>query len=367
MVLAGIFGAPMAAGRAARPAPGLAAASRPIAFEENKGQSDASIRFTSRTRSYSLFLTDREAVLGLPSSSQLLRMEFLGASPLTEIHGENEQTARTYYARPGGQSLVSAPRFARTRYSGLYRGIDAVFHGNDGQVQFDFEVAPGADPGSIRLAFTGAESVATARTGELIVKVAGQVLRLKKPVLYQDVAGERRIVRGGYVLIDNRTVAFHTARYDRSIPLVIDPTIAYATYLGSPADERVIAVEANAAGEAYVFGATMDRGNFPATTPGLGRLSAASEYLFRLEVQPERHRPDLFGCAAGHRAADWTNPLRRDDAGALRRGQRRLPEHRRFLRQDAAANQRGAVWRRHDFDHAAHGARGVSARAGGEG
>lgn len=280
MVLAGASGAPIAAARRSA-TPAIAhAADRPLAFEENKGQSDAAIKFTSRTRTYSLSLTDRAAMLGLADSSQVLRMEFLGAAPLTTVVGEDQQRATTYYARSGGQPLVAAPRFARTRYSGLYRGIDAVFHGNDGQVQFDFEVAPGADPGAIRLAFAGADRVAAAKTGELLITIGGQVLRLKRPVLYQEVAGKRRSVRGGYVLVDDRTVGFHTGGYDRSIPLVIDPTIAYSTYLGSPADERIIAVEANAAGEAYVFGATMDRLNFPATTPGVGRLSGASEYCF---------------------------------------------------------------------------------------
>lgn len=274
------FIAPLAAGsrvqsraneRIGRPRPA-------VAFEANAGETDPQVRLLARAPGYTMFLGEHSATLALNGVSHPLTLAFAGASGSATVRGDQPRTATTYFAQRGTGELLSAAHFERARYDGLYPGIAAVFHGDRDRIQFDFEVAPGGDPAAIALSFGGADTVSVARSGELVIAIDGATVRLKRPFIYQDAGGARRQVRGGFVLRDGQ-VGFHVGGYDRSRPLVIDPTIEYATYLGSPGNERIVSIAADAAGDAYVFGATTDRLDFP-TTSAVGRLTGVPEYCF---------------------------------------------------------------------------------------
>src|SRR6185369_10124350 len=127
---------------------------------------------------------------------------------------------------------TNVPSFAKVRYASVYPGIDLVYYGNQSQLEYDFVVAPGADPRSIRMRFQGAKSVRISDAGDLLVDDMIQ----KRPVLYQD--GPRREVAGHYVLLGRNTVGVRVGAYDRSRPLVIDPVLSYLSYMGGTGGDR---------------------------------------------------------------------------------------------------------------------------------
>ena len=113
--------------------------------------------------------------------------------------------------------------------------MDLVYYGNQGQLEYDFIVAPGADPSLVTLAFEGAREVHIDARGELVLGVEGGEVRQHKPVAYQEVAGVKQEVVGRYVMKGTRQVGFRVAAYDPSRPLIIDPVLVYSTYLGGSA------------------------------------------------------------------------------------------------------------------------------------
>src|SRR5205807_6174322 len=128
--------------------------------------------------------------------------------------------------------------------------------------------APGADPGRIRLAFRGAERAALDASGALVLRAGDGALRLPAPSIYQEVAGHRRAVRGGYVVLRGDAlsplrIGFRLRRYDHRRPLIIDPTFAWVksfggsqTLEGAPLTQAVHGVAADALGTASVTGWT---------------------------------------------------------------------------------------------------------------
>lgn len=98
------------------------------------------------------------------------------------------------------QWLTRVPTFAGVRYAEVYEGIDVAYHGNEGALEYDFIVAPGADPAAIRLAFEGTDRISVDGRGELVIGIAGGELRQRRSVLYQEIGGRRREVDGGYAL-----------------------------------------------------------------------------------------------------------------------------------------------------------------------
>src|SRR5213078_629571 len=161
---------------------------------------------------------------------------------------------------------TNGPTYAKVHYRAVYPGIDLVYYGNQRQLEYDFMVAPGADPNRIVLGFQGAERLEINAEGELVLHAAGEVIRQRVPVIYQEINGVRTKIEGRYVLKDAHRVGFQVAAYDQSRPLVIDPTLVYSTYLGGSGGEAGGVIAVGAAGAAYVTG-TIGSTDSP-TTPG---------------------------------------------------------------------------------------------------
>ena len=161
------------------------------------------------------------------------------------------------------------PTYGKVRYSGVYPGIDLVYYGNSGRLEYDFVVAPGASTKPIHLRFEGAKTLRLDRDGNLAVGSRGGQIGFEKPTIYQVREGKREAVRGSFKLERNREIGFTVDAYDHSRPLVIDPILSYATYLGgsgSPGDYGA-AVVVDGTGSAYVAGYTYSS-DFPlAGTP----------------------------------------------------------------------------------------------------
>src|SRR6266705_4073769 len=228
----------------------------PLSFEANYGQADPQVKFLSRGRGYTLFLTSTETVLvlregasarnvggGLPAakrergkalSGTVLRMTFVKANPAPAVAGVGELPGKSNYfvGNDPKKWRVNVPTYARVRYEDLYPGIDLVYYGNQRQLEYDFVVRPAADPRRIALVFRGAQRLEVDPQGDLVLHTAAGAIRQRKPIIYQEVAGRRVEIRGDYVLGDGQRVGFHVAAYDTSLPLIIDPVLSYSTYLG---------------------------------------------------------------------------------------------------------------------------------------
>ena len=258
----------------------------PLSFESNDGQQDRQVKFLSRGSGYNLFLTNREAVLVLTKSekpaaasakkatlsqkpkrqSTVLRTKLVAANPAAKVTAEQELPGKVNYfiGNDPEKWRSDVATYAIVRYEQVYPGIDLVYYGNQRQLEYDFVVAPGADPARIRLSLAGGQNMRVDGQGQLVVQTAHGAVRWNKPLIYQKVDGMRRAVKGKYVLRRGHEIGFQVAAYDTARPLVIDPTLVYSTYLGGGNTDEGHGIAVDAAGNAYVTGFT-DSTNFPTT------------------------------------------------------------------------------------------------------
>ena len=346
----------------------------PLSFEVNQGQTDPQVKFLSRGQGYALFLTGDEALLALRKSSvvsgqssagtrqnpsvaptfrsaraglksgatrsvgkpttengprttsSILRMKLVGANTKAAVTGGEELPGKSNYfiGNDPKKWRTNVPTYAKVRYKSVYPGVDLVYYGNQGgQLEYDFVVAPGADPSQIKLSFAGAKRMRVdAASGDLVLKVGDDDVRFHKPTVYQpavaavhalecgsllplcapqlaagfsggrdagaiDAAPEASFRRGKrqqaaalqsglrpqiarldgtFVVASDNEVAFRVAGYDPKRPLVIDPVLSYSTYLGGSSYDYGGGIAVDSAGNAYVAGSTGST-DFPTLNP----------------------------------------------------------------------------------------------------
>jgi len=183
-----------------------------LRFEPNRGQTDARVDYVSRANGYTLFLTPTAAVLaplghestasGLPTEPNL-RLELVGANPAVHAaEGLDELPGRSNYLLGADPTRwqFNIPNYARVRYEGVYRGIDLVYYGNQRRLEYDFVVAPGADPRAIRLRLAGAGRVYLNSSGDVVSRGSDGEVVLNAPAVYQELGGVKHVVRGRYAL-----------------------------------------------------------------------------------------------------------------------------------------------------------------------
>jgi hypothetical protein len=224
----------------------------PLAFEVNQGQAPSPVDFLARGNGYTLDLTAQDAHLDLGGTTLDLRL--VGASPSSSATGLDPLLTKTNYLVGSDPSEwhTNIPNFGRVEYQNVYPGVNLVYYGNQGQLEYDFVVAPGADPNVIKLSIQGAQSITLDAQGNLVLHTAGGDVTEQAPVVYQDIGGVRQSVAGKFVLEGN-TVGFQVGAYDPSRPLVIDPTLSYATYIGGSGG-YMNAIAVDSTGAAYVTG-----------------------------------------------------------------------------------------------------------------
>ncbi|HEX8408137.1 MAG TPA: SBBP repeat-containing protein [Thermoanaerobaculia bacterium] len=241
----------------------------PFTFERNDGQTHRSVQYLARGAGYTAYLAGSETVLVLDDErgNRAVRMKLAGANRNARLTGVEPQAARSNYLIGSDPKSWqrNVPHYAKVRYDGVYRGIDAVFYGNERRLEFDFVVAPGANPRAIAMQFDGADVMHVDAAGDLVLEVGGRELRQHKPVAYQQFGGERRDVTASYVLT-GRGVGFRFGAYDRTQPLVVDPVITYSSYLGGDYYDMGYGIAVDGAGNTYVTGRAASN-DFP-TTPG---------------------------------------------------------------------------------------------------
>ncbi|HEX8119032.1 MAG TPA: SBBP repeat-containing protein, partial [Pyrinomonadaceae bacterium] len=244
-----------------------------LGFEANRGQTENSVDFIARGAGYALFLKSSEAVFVLKnqkaaSQPKVLRMKLVGSDASATAVGADELEGKTNYlvGDDPSQWRTGVPTYGRVRYAGVYEGVDLVYYGNQRQLEYDFRVAPGADPRALGLKFEGADKVELDANGDLLLKLGEEVVRQPKPFAYQETAGARREVEAAYAVGADGLVRFAVGGYDPARALVIDPVLVYSTFLGGSEGDNAIAVAVDSAGNAYVAGATGSV-NFPTVGP----------------------------------------------------------------------------------------------------
>lgn len=239
----------------ARPAIGTL----PLSFEPNRGQAEPSARFLARGAGYYLTVNSRgsRVVLRKGDKAAEIKTRLVGANPASDLSPIDPLPGKSAWFRGKDPSkwITGIPTYARVKAASVYPGIDVVYYGNQSRLEYDFVIAPGADPGRIRMAFGGVSGLKTDATGNLIVSTSAGELRQDKPIVYQTIAGVRRPVDGSFS-ITGRTVSFRVGAYDRSAPLVIDPVLVYSSFLGGADTDEGHAVAADGASAMYMTGVT---------------------------------------------------------------------------------------------------------------
>lgn len=274
----------------------------PLAFERNEGQTDPRVRFISRGGGYQLFLTADEAVLSLRRSKaghvspldrftrlrathkghsqdvvSVVRMHLDGANNAAQIEALDQLPGKTdYYVGNDPKNWrTDVPSFARVKYHQVYPGVDLIFYGNQRRLEYDFVVAPGADPKTIALDVRGARKLRINAQGNVMLSVPAGEVELQKPAAYQESNGERREIAGNYTVSKNNRITFALGEYDRSQPLIIDPILSYSTYLGGSGDDAIYGIAVDSSGNAWVAGATSST-DFPSAGAPAATPSGAS-------------------------------------------------------------------------------------------
>lgn len=259
----------------------------PLLFEANIGQAESDAQFVARGDGFGLmFKPDAVAMVvkaragDAPSQTSaqalsasqgaVVHMKMAGANPNPRLAPRGKQAVRLNYmiGSDAANWQTDVPSYSELVYEQVYKGVDVRYYGNRRQLEYDFIIAPGIDPDCVRLDFEGCESVSVASNGDLILDTEAGSLRHNKPLVYQEVDGERREVAGSYSITAQGQVGFQLGEYDRSLPLVIDPVLEYSTYLGGNSNDFSKDLTIDSTGTAYIVGDSISP-NFLANSSAL--------------------------------------------------------------------------------------------------
>jgi hypothetical protein len=319
-----------------------------LAFEKNQGQTDAQVKYMARGSGYTLFLTSRDAVFSLTSRSAaggaaerdasrlrlkssarrnaekiqtaVVRMQLVGGNSQAKVSAGGELPGKSNYfiGNDRNKWRTGVMQYARVSYRDVYPGVNLAFHGAQRQVEFDFVVAPGANPAPISFRFSGDGGLKTDEADNLVVSSAAGDVLLHKPVAYQEKNGVRQLVDARFSLMADNRVAFELGDYDRSRELVIDPSVSYAysTYLGGSLEDdgNAIAfdVDSNgAANHAYVTGSTLSL-NFPVQGTNAGPTGGGDVFVTELSADGTTL---IYSTLIGGSASDIANGIAVDSTG----------------------------------------------------
>jgi hypothetical protein len=286
----------------------------PLGFEVNRGQVDSRVQYIARRGPLAVFLTRSGAVLalshqdetpGLMSTSHdprpslailkrdarrnihtdAVKLSFEGANPAAPVAASGRLKVATNYfiGNDPARWHRDVPSFSRVVYQSIYPGVDLAYYGNKGRLEYDLDVAAGADPGRIRMKVGGARRLALNHDGDLVATLGGEDAVIARPVAYQQIKGKRRAVDARFKLSGDE-IRIALGNYDRSAPLVVDPAIMYSTFLGGMVAE-IQALAVDPSGDAYAAGWTCCASDFP-TVGGIQTSLTGVDNAFVTEFNP---------------------------------------------------------------------------------
>jgi dipeptidyl aminopeptidase/acylaminoacyl peptidase/photosystem II stability/assembly factor-like uncharacterized protein len=311
-------------------------------FVPNQGQYPTEVGFAVQTSAEDLFFTSKQLVFNLTTldqknlikenvrgeatgkfksrsakySSKTIRLNLLGSDPKAAITGEEEKTGKMNFLKGDDPAkwATDVSTFGKIRYSKVYPGIDLVFYGNEGNIQYDFAVAPQADPAKIGFNFDGVDRLRIDDTGDLIAAVGKNEIRLTRPVLYQlDEIGNHNEVDGAFQLNKNNTVGFAIGKYDKTKTLIIDPVLSYSSFLGGTRDDIGNAVAVDPQGYMYVTGTTRSP-DFPVSS-GPGAFPDTTDDIFVTKLNPQGTEFVYSTVIGGNQQNDVAYDIAVDNAG----------------------------------------------------
>ncbi|HEX6289758.1 MAG TPA: SBBP repeat-containing protein [Herpetosiphonaceae bacterium] len=330
-------------------------ANLPIAFVPNVGQTDPSVEFQAQGLGGTLFFTPDQIVLTLPTASRsdqstddhspvalksrsrtraaepasrrdqraVVRLDFVGANPSPAITSADPLPGIVNYflGDDPGQWRTNVPTYAAIRYERLYPGIDLRYDGKGGRLKGTYFVAAGANPSRIRWRYQGATAVTVDQSGNLVVSLAphadsqaGSTLVEEAPIAWQTVDGRQVPVQVRYTVAPDQTIGFTIGTYDRTLPLVLDPTLDYSTYVGSSGDDTGRSIAVDGDGEVYITGDTNSL-SFPITNTGtLTDTNQGGTDAFVVKLNPAGSQA-LYSSFIGGENTDVGNGIAVDSAG----------------------------------------------------
>ena len=287
----------------------------PLSFVENRGQMDKRARFVIRGPRASAFFRNDGVTFDLWEASKIkplnkrdmlqkmkpeipskpekrrhavLKLTFKGADPNCRVEGMDTLPGKVNYMIGKDKSKwhTGIPTFKGVTYKNIWSGIDVIYRGDQCQLKYDIRVNPGADIKKVQLRYDGAQRMWLDKKGDLHIKTSVTEFVEKVPGIYQEKAGKKIDVVGGYRLLDKKTVGFSVKNVDPSLPLVIDPAsdLIYSTFLGGSGDENGGSIAVDASGCSYVIASTSSS-DFPTTTGAFDRLYNNSE-VFVTKLNP---------------------------------------------------------------------------------
>lgn len=284
----------------------------PLVFEPNQGQAnldpaDSRAKFVTRGSGYSLFLGVDGAILSLASPErskpqvsrrdpaeqsasrtrvESLQMKLAGANPNANLTGTDLLPGKSNYflGNDPAKWRRGIPQYARVRYENVYPGIDLLFYGNQGRLEYDLQVAPGGDPRQAELEFNGAKDLEL-EDGALVIRGESGSVRLEAPRVYQEIAGKQQAVEGSFVLHGSKRAGFAIGAYDHSRELVIDPILTFSTYFGGSGDEHSTSIAVDGSFNIYLTGSTTSP-NLPAPSGTLQTTLNGAQNVYIAKITP---------------------------------------------------------------------------------
>jgi hypothetical protein len=246
----------------------------PLIFEPNRGQAGPDVSFLSRGNGYMVFLQSDKTVLVLspaansgnnrePRQPAIVTLELLQSNRVSPKGTDPLPGKSNYFiGKQFANWITGIPQYGKVRFKSIYAGVDLVYYGNDGQLECDFVLSPGADPRAVSFRVTGVKKMEMDPSGDLSLEVAEGAIKLRKPTIYQEEDGGRRPISGSFLVLGDNEVGLAIGKYDDRKPLIVDPVLSYSTLIGANNSTQVQGVAVNSTGDIHITGTTFAT-NYP--------------------------------------------------------------------------------------------------------
>jgi hypothetical protein len=246
----------------------------------------------------------------------MVKLALRDSNPAPRIEGVNRLPGIVNYfiGNNSTQWFTNIPTYGGVKYANVYPGIDEVFYGAHGTIEYDFVIRPGARADRIRLSISGAGRVALTQQGALVLHTPSGDIIQNAPNVYQQSSLDRVHVASRYVIDRNGLISVDVGTYDRHVPLIVDPVLNYTSYLGGAGEDRGTGVTTDTAGNVYFTGWTVSP-NFPTVAALQGHLDHynADAYVVKLQAGTLKQ---LYATYLGGAGADYAYGIAVDAKGS---------------------------------------------------
>lgn len=276
--------------------------SLPVVFTPNVGQAATAVRFLWQGNGYNLGIVSdglllqrfsgQHCSIGPPldpgcthPTPVVDELHLVGANPNAVSRGEDAQTSVSnfFYGAASDHWYTNVPNFASVFIENIYPGIDWRIYGASGRVEYDLIVAPGADPGLIQFRIAGAGVLALDSEGNLLLHQTDRRFVQLRPIVYQKQRDGTHLAIESRYVVQGRTARIALGPFDPRQELIIDPALAYSTYLGGSSGDNAYAVAVDSNGNAYVAGTTTSP-DFPVSSAYQAALQGTSAFVTKFNA-----------------------------------------------------------------------------------